>query len=87
MRRYTLSRIERKTIATEGAGLMVYRDFTLWEISDYIHYPMSTVYKVMMDELPQLSPSLYEQVRQRMEEHKRRTKRRSDHGILPVQRL
>ena len=76
MRHPVLSQVERKIIATEGAGLMIYRDFTLWEISDYIHYPMSTVYKVMMEELPQLSPSLYEQVRQRIEEHKRRSKRR-----------
>lgn len=76
MRHPVLSQVERKIIATEGAGLMIYRDFTLWEISDYIHYPMSTVYKVMMEELPQLSPSLYEQVRQRIEEHKRRKKRR-----------
>ena len=72
MRYPILSQAERQCIAIQGAGLMVYRDFTLWEISDFIKVPMSTVYKCMMEELPSISEHMYKEVRAVIAKHKTR---------------
>lgn len=72
MRGYVYSVQEREAIAIQGATLMVNKDFTLWDISDYINIPMSTVYRFMMEELPRINCNIYKQVLVKIQEHKRR---------------
>ena len=77
MRYSPLTQSEKETIALESATLMVYRDFTLWDISDYINVPMSTLYKCMVEEMPRLNAKMFRQVRKKLDEHKRRGGRHS----------
>ena len=65
------TRVERNLIALKGAMLMTTHNWTLWQISGEIECPMSSLYKIMMAELPHIDQQLYDETRERLEEHKK----------------
>jgi hypothetical protein len=82
MRGMTVPRGTKISIALEGAALIVYEDLTLWQVAERIDHPMSSIYKWIMEYLPNEDGYLYEQTRERIEEHKKRGGRYR--GVLSV---
>ena len=74
---------EKDVIALLSASYMTEYNCTLWTISGLIECPMSSLYKIMMERLPHLDHSLYERVRDRLEEHKRNGRRKVN-GTVPM---
>ena len=60
----------KESIAVQGGALIVYEDLILDEAAERIGCPMSSMYRWMMDFLPSINIFMYEQVRERLEEHK-----------------
>ena len=69
---------EKDTIAVICGTLIAMRGYTLWETSFETEVPMSSLYKIMMERLPDIDECMYAQVRKILEVHKHCGRRKSN---------
>lgn len=75
----------KDAIAIMCSALIATHGYTLWETSFETGVPMSSLYKIMMERLPNINRHRYVQVREILEMHKHCGRRKSND--MSVQRV
>lgn len=69
---------EKDAIAVICGALIAIRGYTLWETSFETEVPMSSLYKIIMERLPDIDKRMYAQVREILEVYKHCGRRKSN---------